>query len=167
MLPPWWETWWFRTIYSVLIVLLAWAAYRYRLRQIAQQFNLRLEERVAERTRIARELHDTLLQGFISASMQLHVVDSRIPADSPAKQFLRSVLGLTEQVVEEGHNALRGLRAKSTDSDRLEDALSLVEQNGSRARQPTAGLRVVVTGRHKRLNPLIQDEIYRIAAKPL
>jgi signal transduction histidine kinase len=169
VLPPWWASWWFRTIYSALIAVLAWGAYRYRLRQVASQFNLRLEERVAERTRIARELHDTLLQGFISASMQLHVVDSRIPADSSAKPLLHRVLALTEQVVQEGRNTLRGLRSKSHDYLYLEDALALVEQefapNG--AGSQLTGFRVVVEGKPMRMSPFIQDEIYRIAREAI
>ena len=64
ILPPWWNMWWFRASYVVVILLLVWYAYRYRLHQISKQFNIRLEERVSERTRIARELHDTLLQSL-------------------------------------------------------------------------------------------------------
>src|SRR5215475_11173317 len=62
ILPPGWKSWWFSTILAAFLVLLAWAAYRYRVQRIAQQFDIRLEERVNERTRIARELHDSLLQ---------------------------------------------------------------------------------------------------------
>ena len=68
---------------SRLCALAILALYRLRLRQLTSQLNVRFEERLGERTRIAQELHDTLLQGFLSASMQLHVAVDRLPPDSP------------------------------------------------------------------------------------
>ena len=62
--PALWQTWWFRVSCVVAFLVLLWALYQLRLRQVARQFNIRLEERVSERTRIARDLHDTLLQSF-------------------------------------------------------------------------------------------------------
>ena len=76
--------------------------YRARLGRLARQLNLRSEERLAERTRIAQELHDTLLQGFLSTSMQVHVAADRLPEDSPAKPILNRALQLMRQVIEEG-----------------------------------------------------------------
>src|SRR6202040_4059475 len=64
ILPPWWGTWWFRGVCAVVFVLLLWAAWRFRVGQLQQEFNMRLEGRVEERARIARDLHDTLLQSF-------------------------------------------------------------------------------------------------------
>ena len=62
--PPWWNTWWFRTAYALAALLVIWLVYRYRMGQIAEQFNIRIDAQVNERMRIARELHDTLLQSF-------------------------------------------------------------------------------------------------------
>ena len=86
------------------------AFYRLRVRQVAAGINARFDERLAERTRIAQELHDTLLQGFLSASMQVHVAADCLPADSQAKPILTRALQLMSQVIEEGRNAVRGLR---------------------------------------------------------
>jgi hypothetical protein len=69
ILPPWWATWWFTTSYITIILLLILSAYFYRRRQTAERFNIRLEDRVCERTRLARELHDTLLQTIQSSKM--------------------------------------------------------------------------------------------------
>lgn len=80
-----------------------------RLTQVTDQLNRRFQDRLAERTRIAQDLHDTLLQGVISTSMQLDVAQDRIAEDSPAKPMLRRVLQLMRQVTEEGRLALRGL----------------------------------------------------------
>jgi hypothetical protein len=62
--PAYYQTNWFRALCAVIFLALLWAAYQWRVRQLAAQFNMRLEERVSERTRIARDLHDTLLQSF-------------------------------------------------------------------------------------------------------
>ena len=107
-----WQTSWFQLS---AVVLSDWqdGPYRLRVRQVARQLSIRFEERLAERTHIAQELHDTLLQGFVSASMQLHVAVDRLPEDSPAKPSLRRVLDLMGKVIDEGRNAVRGLRSRA------------------------------------------------------
>src|SRR5262249_40132118 len=64
ILPAYYQTNWFRAVCATVFLALLWVLYHLRLRQLARQFNMRLEERVGERTRIARDLHDTLLQSF-------------------------------------------------------------------------------------------------------
>jgi signal transduction histidine kinase len=158
--PPFWGTWWFR-VGCVLVALGAMLAfYQIRMRQVARQLNLRFEERLAERTRIAQELHDTLLQGFVSASMQLHAAAERLPSDSPARAPLDRVLELMRAVIDEGRNAVRGLRSSHRGADDLEHAFSGIQQE--LAVQGQAGFRVMVEGRPRPLHPLIRDEVYRI-----
>ena len=77
------------------------------------EMRARLEERIAERTRIAQDLHDTVLQGIVSAAMQLDVAVDQLPANSPAKLRLSRVLELMRHVIEEGRNAVRGLRSSN------------------------------------------------------
>ena len=62
--PAFYQTNGFRTLCTAACLALLWIAHQLRLRQLQQAFNMRLEERLEERTRIARELHDTLLQSF-------------------------------------------------------------------------------------------------------
>src|SRR5262249_17494139 len=71
--PVFWQRWWFLLLCGLACMSALLAFYSYRLHQGTRQLHLRFEERLAERTQIAQELHDTLLQGVISASMQLHV----------------------------------------------------------------------------------------------
>ena len=111
VLPAYYQTTWFRSLCAVVFALLLWALYRLRLRQVAARMQTRLEERLAERERIARDLHDTLLQGIVSAHMQLDVANDRLPGDSPAKPLVQRVLNLMEQVSAEGRNAIRSLRS--------------------------------------------------------
>jgi signal transduction histidine kinase/ligand-binding sensor domain-containing protein len=161
--PALWQTAWFQAAVLALAGLAGWGAYRLRVRQVAKQLHIRFEERLAERTRIAQELHDTLLQGFVSASMQLHVAVSRLPADSPAMAPLTRVLELMRSVTEEGRNAVRGLRAAHR-TDELETAFSQIQQEFPDSR---ATFRVVVEGPAVVLGPAIRDEVYRIGREAL
>lgn len=163
--PVFWQRWWFRLSSLVAFAVAALAFVRLRMLKLTKQLNVRFEERLAERTRIAQELHDTLLQGFLSASMQLHVADDHLPPDSPAKPLVGRVLELMGHVIEEGRNAVRGLRStKHTPLD-LEQAFSLIRQEFPV--QSQLGYRVIVEGTPRQLRPIIFDEVYRISHEAL
>jgi len=162
--PALWQTSWFQVSSVVAGGLLVWAGYCIRVRALARQLNVRFEERLAERTRIAQELHDTLLQGFVSASMQLDVAADRVPDDSAAKAPLGRVLQLMRQVIDEGRNAVRGLRASGDEADDLEQALLRTRRDMV---QETGDFRVIVEGRPRPLHPLIRDEVYRVGREAL
>jgi signal transduction histidine kinase/ligand-binding sensor domain-containing protein len=163
--PLFWQTWWFRFCVVAACSLGILALYRFRLRQHTRQLNMRFEERLGERTRIAQELHDTLLQGFLSASMQLHVAVDRLPEDSPSKLPLGRVLDLMRRVVEEGRNAVQGLRSTQTDSLNLEQAFSRIQEE--LAIEEDVGFRVIVDGQSRPLHPVLRDEVYRIGREAL
>lgn len=163
--PAFWQTWWFRVLVGLAFAFALLSLYRLRLRQLTRQMNVRFEERLAERVRIAQELHDTLLQGFLSASMQLHVVVDNLPADSPARAPLGHIQRLVGQVIEEGRDAVRGLRSDSGQSLDLEQAFSRIRQELSV--EGPGRFRVVVEGRPRHLHPLIRDEVYRIGHEAL
>jgi signal transduction histidine kinase len=167
--PLFWQTWWFRLAIVLACGLAALALYRLRLHRLTRRLNLRFEERLAERTRIAQELHDTLLQGFLSASMQVHVAADRLPADSQSKPTLTRALQLMSQVIEEGRNAVRGLRSTSTSSLDLEHAFARIQQELVPDGQPgeEIGFRVIVEGQPRPLHPLLRDEVYRIGREAL
>jgi len=167
--PLFWQTWYFRAAAVLLFVASILGFLRFRMRQLASRLNLRFEERLAERTRIAQELHDTLLQGFLSASMQVHVATDSLPADSKAKPTLTRALQLMRQVIDEGRDAVRGLRSTGSASLDLEQAFSLVQQEYV-VRAKTGGqigFQVVVEGQQKPLHPLLRDEVYRIGREAL
>jgi signal transduction histidine kinase len=163
ILPPWWATLPFRIALALALGLTLWAAYRLRVRQVAGRLNLRFQERLWERTRIAGELHDTLLQGMLSASMQLDVAAECLPPDSPVKSRLEHILGLMSQVSEEGRKALQGLRSPDSNSLSLEQAFAEIKQEFPRmASEPEVEFMVIVEGRPQPLHPLLRDELYRI-----
>jgi len=163
--PLFWQTWWFRVGGALALVFAVLALYCLRLRQLTRQMNVRFEERLAERTRIAQELHDTLLQGLMSASMQLHLAADQVPEGSPAKPRLGRVLQLMSQVIGEGRNAVRGLRSADSDSLDLEQAFTRIRQE--LAIQDQVGFRVLVEGQPRSLHPILRDEVYRIGREAL
>jgi signal transduction histidine kinase/ligand-binding sensor domain-containing protein len=163
--PAFWQTWWFRAACFVASALAIVALYRLRMYRLKRQLNVRFEERLAERTRIAQELHDTLLQGFVSASMQLDVAEDQLPEDSPTKPVLRRVLQLMGRVTEEGRNALRGLRTADKDSRNLEQAFLRMRQE--LAIDEKIGYRVIAHSVTRPLRPAIRDEVYRIGREAL
>jgi signal transduction histidine kinase len=163
--PAFWQTWWFRASCLVLSVILIVTLHRLRTYQLTRRLNVRFQERLAERTRIAQELHDTLLQGFVSASMQLDVAEDQLPDDSPTKPVLKRILQLMGRVTEEGRNALRGLRTADDDSRDLELAFSRVRQE--LAIDENIDYRVVAHSTTRPLRPAIRDEVYRIGREAL
>jgi signal transduction histidine kinase len=165
ILPPFWATWEFRLFMAVALLLSLWQAHMYRMRRLSRQIRLRFEERLAERTRIAQDLHDTLLQGFVSVSMQLHVATDSVPEQSPTKTRLRHILDLMGKVVEEGRHTVRGLRSMQQDLPNLQQAFSHIVKE-----LPDAGdvrFRVFAEGTIRALHPLVQDEVYRIGREAI
>ena len=158
--PAFWQTWWFRLTALIAITLIGFTFYRMRLLQLTKQLNVRFEERLAERTRIAQELHDTLLQGFLSASMQLDVVVDQLPEDSKARPRLERVLELMRQVIDEGRNAIRGVRLSNSGTQDLEVALSNINQELNAKGEVV--FRVIVEGSPRAIHPIVRDEVYRI-----
>jgi len=129
------------------------------------EMRARLEERLAERTRIAQDLHDTVLQGIVSAAMQLQVAVDLLPANSPVKLRLSRILELMRHVMEEGRNAVRGLRSSNSDSDDLGQAFSRIPQD--LGIEVPIKFRVIVLGSARKLHPLIRDEVYHIGRELL
>jgi signal transduction histidine kinase len=162
---PLWLKWWFPLGSVVAGIMAVFGFYYLRLHQLTKKMNLRFEERLAERMRVAQELHDTLLQGVISASMQLSVAMDCLPADSPAQPALRHILQLMGRVLEEGRNTLRGLRLFNKGAHDMELAfLRIPEELG--IDQKTA-FRVVVEGSPLPLQPVIHDEVYSVGREAL
>lgn len=165
VLPAFWQTTPFRIGLLLLACGVVWIGYRFRLMQVERQLNVRFDERLGERTRIAQELHDTLLQGFLSASMQLHVATQQVPVDSPARSKLAYVHGLMGKVIDDARQAIRGLRVPDNHVGELETSLTMLAQQ--LGIPESTGFRVIVEGQPQALHPLIRDEVYRIACEGL
>lgn len=165
ILPPWWQTWWFRAACLILGLILLALLYHWRLRQIAKRLTLRMEERVIERTRIAQDLHDTVLQGLLSVSLQLAVTNTKLAESEPTKPQYDRILTLVRQIVEESRNAVRGLRKLTAKANTLEQALAQIPQDLGGAVH--TDLRLTVEGETRTLKPLVREELYLIGREAL
>jgi ligand-binding sensor domain-containing protein/signal transduction histidine kinase len=159
--PELWQTWWFRLAVVLSAGFVALTAYHVRMRQLTRLLSVRFEERLAERTRVAQDLHDTLLQGIYSVSLHLDLANNHVPEDSPAKPAIERGLDLLRQVSQEGRNALRSLRSRQTSSDGLEQALSLLPKEFDLPE--SIDFLVATEGQPRALRPLVRDEAYLIA----
>jgi len=176
--PAYWQTTWFRALCLVAIAGLLWALYLLRLRQVARNFERTLDARVAERTRIARDLHDTLLQSFNGVFLHLATV-ARLLRSQPeaAQNLLDETIAHARRAMKEGRDAVQDLRTSTEEPNNLAEAISQLaaELSGSNASPEPAGagvarpieIRVEVAGKSRRLHPIVRDEVYRIAAEAL
>jgi signal transduction histidine kinase len=150
---------------------LLWALYRFRLHQIAQEFKVRMDERLNERTRIARELHDTLLQSFHGLMFRFQAARNMLPRrPEEAIQAFDGALIKAEQAIAASRDAIQGLRSEPAVQSDLPHLLTAMGQE--LAASPDANLdsaifRLTVEGERQVLYPILQDEVYRIAREVL
>ena len=168
--PAFYQTRWFRVAVVVLLIAMLWAAYQLRVRQLAHQFNMTLEARVSERTRIARELHDTLLQSFQGLLLRFQLV-SQLFTVRPveAKQTLDSAIDQASNAIGEARDAVQGLRSSALDtSDIVEAITAMADELTSDISTPESpAIDVKVEGARRDLNANVRDESYRIAVEAL
>lgn len=162
--PAVWQTWYFRLLCAVALGMAVIVLYRIRLLHYREQLNRRFQDRLAERTRIAQDLHDTLLQGVLSASLQLDIAQDHLPEDSPTRPMLRRILQLMQQVTEQGREALRGLRSLDS-AVSVEATFAHLPQEAGFGNSP--GYRVHVEGDPRKLRSAVRSEVYWIGREAL
>jgi ligand-binding sensor domain-containing protein/signal transduction histidine kinase len=156
-----WQRWSVRSLLALVFAILMTSAYHIRTRTLLTQANVLADERLSERTRIARDVHDTLLQGFISSLMHLHAAEKQIPGDSPFKGRLTFVLEGMEKVIEEARLAVVGLRTPDSGHESLESSLrDFFQEIGDIG---NAVLTLGSSGRPRRLKPAAYEDISSIA----
>ena len=119
ILPPWWGTTWFRGACAGAFLALLWAGYQLRVRQLHHQFDMTLEARVGERTRIARELHDTLLQSFHGLLLRFQTASAAAGAPGRGETELDSAIEYAAKAITEGRDAVQGLRSSTVEGNDL------------------------------------------------
>jgi len=132
--PAYYQTAWFQASCAAACLGVLWAVNRYRLHQIAQQFNAQLEARVGERTRIARDLHDTLLQSFQGLLLRFQVVDESLPPGKAKEEFERA-LDLAALAITEGRDTVQGLRSSTVETNDLARAIGALGEELAGDRQ--------------------------------
>jgi signal transduction histidine kinase/ligand-binding sensor domain-containing protein len=168
--PAFVQTGWFIALCVATGAAAVWALVRLRVRQMTHRVRQRLEERMDdrlnERTRIARDLHDSLLQGFQGLMFRLQAVRQLLPErPADATNVLDSAMQLGDQAIVEGRDAVQNLRSSSFDDRDLATSLGALgtELGGGIEPQSRPHYRVVVEGRLRDLTAVVRDEAYRIA----
>jgi signal transduction histidine kinase len=172
--PAYYQTTWFLTSCVAAFLALLWALHLYRLRQVAKEFHAGLEGRVGERMRIARELHDTLLQSFqgvlLKFSAVKYVMRSR---PDEAEEVLERIIDQARAAITEGRDAVQGLRSSTVLTNDLARAIGTFGEGlaADLSSHPAAAngpqFRVQVEGKSRDLPPLVRDEVYHIACESL
>ncbi|HEX2454687.1 MAG TPA: triple tyrosine motif-containing protein, partial [Vicinamibacterales bacterium] len=168
--PAYYQTRWFQALGVASAFAAVWVAYRFRVRQVARAYQRRLDERVNERMRIARDLHDTLLQSFHGLLLQFQTASYLLlehPAD--AKEKLDGAIEHAAKAITEGRDAVQSLRASTVERNDLAVAIrTLGDELASNpsAHQPLT-FSVAVEGKTRDLHPIARDEIYKITAEAL
>jgi signal transduction histidine kinase len=154
----------------VFFPALLWAAYQLRVRRLRYEFEMTLDARVGERTRIARDLHDTLLQSFHGLLLRFQTVSQLLPQRPiEAKEKLDSAIEQAAGAITEGRDAVQGLRISTVEGNDLARAISTLGEeleNDSSNHRPVT-FRVAVEGQARDLHPILRDDIYKIAAEAL
>ncbi|WP_448662930.1 two-component regulator propeller domain-containing protein [Sphingomonas sp. CJ20] len=161
--PTFLQTWPFRIACVIALGLLVWFAYTLRLRQLAERIRARLEERTSERERIARELHDTLLQSVQGLMLRFQSVADHIAEDHPAKPVINKALDRADQMLVEGRDRVRDLRS----ADRRNLEVILDEIAHEQPFEVHTSVEIAAEGTPRPLQPVILDEIVRISGEAL
>jgi signal transduction histidine kinase len=163
--PAYYQTVWFRVLFVIAVLLVLLALYRMRVRQVAQQVRAGMEGRLDERERIARDLHDTLLQSVQGLILKVHAAGKQITSDAAARDALEKTLDHADQVLAEGRDRVRNLRATTRSLDDLPTAFKDVAEETPQGRKGT--FKTVVEGSFRKLHPLVQEESYCIGREAI
>ncbi len=172
--PAYYQTSWFRVLTIVAVLLTLSGLYRLRLRQVGRQVQLRYEERLAERTRIARDLHDTLLQSFHGLILRFQAVRNMLPTrPTQAMEALEIAIDRAANAITEGRDAVQELRSSQMSSNGLVETLTLMgreleaDNGNTTGSNDPAKFRVLVEGTPRHVHPTVQDNFYRITREAL
>jgi signal transduction histidine kinase len=165
ILPPWWSTWWFRSLYLLALLVLLRIAYRYRVRIVSDALALRMQERVDERTRLSRELHDTLMQTIEGSRL---IVDTATkPQTSPAdhRLALEKLSLWLDRASSEGRAAMDTLRGSTNSHGDL--YYGLRQTVDECAGQQTDRIVFPAPASTRPMRPLVQEEAFHIGSEAI
>lgn len=158
--PPWWARWEFRALLATVALALAASIYLYRIQRITRALQVRFEERVRERTRIARDLHDSLLQGFQGLTLKFHGLAHTLAADNPIRASIEGNLRQARELIEDVRTRVRDLRTQDEPPAALADLLR--EFRDTLPESSSASFEMKVIGEARPLDPLAFDEVLHI-----
>jgi signal transduction histidine kinase/ligand-binding sensor domain-containing protein len=168
--PVFYQTHWFRSLCAIIFLTMLFGLYQLRVRRLAHQYTLRLEERVGERTRIARELHDTLLQNFHGLLLRFQAAYNHLPArPEEARKALGAALDRGAEAITAARDTVQELRSPPAMSSELSSAIGALseELRAAQTEGHSPAVELEVEGGEREMHPILRDEIYRITAEAL
>lgn len=168
--PAYYQTNWFLAICAAGAMVLLWGLYQLRVRQLRQELSIGVEAKIGERTRIARELHDTLLQSFHGLLFRFQAARNLLPSrPEEAIQSLDNAIARAEQALDEGRQSIQQLRSDPcADKDLGETLVATgLELASSVVEGDAPHFEVIVEGERRALIPIHKEEILRIAQELL
>jgi signal transduction histidine kinase len=163
--PSFTQGMWFKAICLLGFASFVYSAYRLRVRHVTGQLRGRMYERLAERERIAHELHDTFFQGIQSLLLRFHTATSQLRKDEPARRVLEETLKQSDQVMLEGRELVLDLRATVSEQNDLPTALA--DFGEGMRKGSSCGFKVVVNGSTRPLHPVVFEELFKIGKEAL
>ena len=162
--PTFVQSGWFLLLCALVVALVLWALYTFRMRQVAARIQSRLEERVAERERIARELHDTLLQGVQGLILRFQAIMDGLPAGQPARSQLDAVLERADEILAAGRDQVSHLRTAPGADDLVESLIRAAEVT---PHAPEIELSITSEGTARGLHPIVTEEVSAIGQEAI
>jgi signal transduction histidine kinase len=165
VVPAWYQTIWFRCLVGIFVLASMWAIVVARSRQAAAKVELRMADRLMERDRIARELHDTLLQGVQALILRFQLVADSLPNTEPLHDITQKTLLHADQLLAEGRDRVKDLRTHDENADDL--AVSFEKLREELRDDFARDFRLVIEGKPHKLHRVVRDEIELIAREAL
>jgi len=165
LLPAFYQTQSFLLLCALVLIILIWGAYRLRVWQVTTQLRERFEERLKERTRIAQDLHDSLIQDVMGISLQIEVTDELLPPDFAAKPSLARAVSLCKSALDAGRRALNDLRTASLSAADLVKSFSLLAKEFTR--DAGTEMDVIVEGRERPLNAVTGNDVLQVGRQAI
>jgi signal transduction histidine kinase/ligand-binding sensor domain-containing protein len=165
ILPKFYQTVWFRVICAVIVLVAGWLLYLARVRQLAARVRIRIETRMKEREQIARDLHDTLLQGMQGLIYTFHAGTQRLQKSEPARSMMEAALVRADEMLTEGRERVMGLRRTGSVGPvgSLEDSLSAAVE--SLSQESGVAIHVTSRGEPRQLSANAFEELYKIGTE--
>lgn len=162
--PTFVQSWWFVALCAAAALAALWLLYRVRMARVAARIRNRFAERLGERERIARELHDTLLQSVQGLILRFQSVANKMPAGDQSRAQLEAALKRADDVIAEGRDRVHELRV----ADRTMDLPALLANKAMEADfLPSTSVRIIVEGKARSIHPLVSAEVAQIASEAL
>ena len=163
--PRYYQTAWFQILCSLIAILLAWSLYLLRLRQATARIQERLSARLEERERIARELHDTLLQGVQGLMLRFHSIMKILPADQPTRKMMNDALDRADELMQQARQGVKDIRAAGMTESDLPNMIKACAEELQQ--DHSAAVKLTFAGTQRPIDVTVCTETYRIAREAM